>query len=288
MIDLHPGQGRHELEALVLERAKHAEPDPAKVHHLLARWSTVSRTWPLAGALCSVRVGVGSDHVEAWWCGCCLGSGTSRLTAQHGGATTTQGHDLAVAANALAQGEMYHLKAVHRGLIDAVRSPRLARAASISCPPASEIAIGAPTQLQLEAFLDRGEAIASAVDERYRRLSAAVTSDPVFEGDLLEELRAVVVDNGPTHHAAFATLHAILGSLPPIDLLRATRRKPNDMFEQHLLDVSDRSYALTITALEMAFAQEDSFIAASFRELEFSAMGSLDAINRADPPRSHR
>jgi hypothetical protein len=201
------------------------------------------------------------------------------LDAAEGGATTKQGRDAASAASVLALGAMFHLKGVNRGLVAAGRFAQLGRAASIS-GDSVETVLGPPGPAQLERLLEREEAIASAVDERYARLRPAVTSDPVFEGDLLDELRSLVIDDGPTHAAACVTLRDFLGDLASADFLRATRREAADAFEQRLLDVSDRSYRLVLAALQERLAQEDLFVAGLFRGLAVSAMEGLDEINR--------
>src|SRR5215207_2209120 len=135
------------------------------------------------------------------------------LAAEEGGATTPQGRLAAGAASGLAQGQMFHLKGVNRALVAAGRPAQLGRAALISSDSVAEIALGPPSPAQLEHFLEREEAIAEAVDERYARLRPAVTSDPVFEGDLLAELRPVIVDDGSAHAAAVVTLRDSLGGL---------------------------------------------------------------------------
>jgi hypothetical protein len=211
--------------------------------------------------------------VEYLSVGCALGHD---MEAEKGGATTTQGRNAAGAASSLAMGQMFHLKGINRGLVDAGRSVQLGRASSISGDSIAEIPLDPPSHAQLERLLEREEAIASAVDERYTRLRPAVTSDPVFEGDLLDELRFIIVDDGPTHAAAVATLRDSLGDLAPAEFLRATRREPTDTFEGRLLDVSDRSYRLIQAALQEHFASQHSF-----RGLAISAMEGLDQINRA-------
>ena len=111
----------------------------------------------------------------------------------------------------------------------------------------------------------------------------------MFEGDLLTKLRAVIVDDGPTH-LAVAGLRASLGDLAPASCLRATRREAADAFEQRLLDISDHNYGLVVTALQQQFLQKDSFVAATFRLLAVSVMmGGLDRSTtpwyaRALPP----
>jgi hypothetical protein len=201
------------------------------------------------------------------------------LEPDEGGATTAQGHDAAGAASALAQGQMFHLARINSGLANAGRSAQLGRAAAISTDAVAGIPLGPPEVAQLERLVEREEEIAAAVDWRYARLRPAVTSDPVFEGQLLDELRAVIVDDGPTHATAVAGLRDSLGDPPPPGYLRATRREAADGFEQRLLDVSDWSYALILAALGEQFAQQDFFAAGSFRSLAVSAMGGLDEVN---------
>lgn len=203
------------------------------------------------------------------------------LPAEDGGASTDQGREAAGTASSLALGAMFHLKGVNRFLVDAGRSAQLGRAASISSETVAEVALDPPTTAELAHLLEREAAIATAVDERYIRLAPAVTSDPVFEGDLLDALRSVIVDDGPTHAAALATLQDALRHLEPGDFLRATRREAADTFEQRLLDVSDRNYRSILAALQEQFVQEDFFVAATFRRFAVSAMDGLDEINRA-------
>jgi hypothetical protein len=216
--------------------------------------------------------------VECLSVSCALGYD---LEADEGGATTKQGRDAAGTASGLAQDEMFHLKGVNLGLLNAGRLAQLGRAASISSDSVADTPLGPPSLPQLQQLVAREHAIGSAVDERYTKLRPAVTSDPVFDEDLLNELRSVIVDHGPTHAAAFATLRDSLGDLTPADFLRATRRDGADAFEGRLLDVSDRSYRLTLDALQEQFAQR-----APFSALALSAMEGLDAINRVLVQRS--
>ena len=59
------------------------------------------------------------------------------------------------------------------------------------------------------------------MDGRYVRLGPAVTSNPEFNGDLLDERQSVMVGNG-SHAAAFATVRDSLGGLATAEFLRAT------------------------------------------------------------------
>jgi hypothetical protein len=150
------------------------------------------------------------------------------LPAEDGGATTQQGGDARDQGFVLAQGAMFRYKALQLALVEAGGAPELARATSISSASAAEISLGPPSLAQLERFLERAGAIASAVEERCAKLRAAVTSDPVFEGPLLEHLRAIVVEDAPTHTAALVNLRTLLPDGVPAELLRATRRQAND------------------------------------------------------------
>jgi hypothetical protein len=127
----------------------------------------------------------------------------------------------------------------------------------------------AGSSLTREQVLDELELLA------YARLTPAVTSSPVFDGDLLTELQTVIVDHGSGHAAAFAAITDPLAGLAPADYLRATRRDAADGFEQRLLDASDRAYALVIAELKDQFR-----VAGSFSSLAVSAMRVLDDINR--------
>ena len=202
------------------------------------------------------------------------------LKPEEGGAATTPGHEAAVEASELAVVAMFRLKGLNLGLAEAGRSVQLGRAASVSSPSVAEIALGPPSPAQLERFLEREEAIAAAVEERYARLRPAVTTDPVFEGELLNHLRAVVVEDGPTHVASLADLRELLRDQVPADLLRATRRETTDPFEQRLLAVSDRNYDLVLFALREQFANRDFFVARTWRALATRAMLTLDETNR--------
>ncbi len=203
------------------------------------------------------------------------------LPVEDGGETTDRGREAAGTASSLALGAMFHLKGINRVLVDAGRSAQLGRAASISSGMVAEVTLDPPSAAQLERLLEREAAIAAAVDERYTRLAPAVTSDPVFEGDLLDALRSVIVDDGPTHATALTALTDALRHLEPGDFLRATRREAADTFEQRLLDISDRGYRSILAALQEQFAQQDFFVAGTFRGFAVFAMDSLDGINRA-------
>ena len=119
------------------------------------------------------------------------------LGPDEGGPTTGPGSEAAGAAMSLARNtEMFHLEDLNLALIHASRPPQMDWAASISGAPGSDIPLGPPDLGQLQQLVAREQAIATAVDARYARLAPAVTSDPVFDGYLLNELQPVIVDHG--------------------------------------------------------------------------------------------
>ena len=200
------------------------------------------------------------------------------LEADEGGPTTDGGRDAAAAASNLAQNEMFHFKGINRALVSSGRSPRLDRAEGI--PDLSGHALPVPPdQVGLEQLLEREKAIATAVDDRYTRLAPTVTTQPVFEAELLDEWRTVIVDSGPTHLGELAELQSVLQVLAPADFLRATRRSANDSFEQRLLDTNDRTYGLVMSAVQGTF-DPDFAVAGAFRGIAVSAMMTLDDSNR--------
>jgi hypothetical protein len=159
-------------------------------------------------------------------------------------------------------------KRISFALVDAGRDAQLERAVSISSPSHPTISLDPPTKAQLEHLLNREEAIAAAVDERYKRLDAAVGPD--------DGLRSVI-EEGQTHASNLGpSLHVLGDPLAP-GVLRATRREASDSFEQRLLDISDRIYHLIVAMLR------DRFVPDSFGSLSqaVSAMFALDDANRA-------
>jgi len=198
------------------------------------------------------------------------------LGPDEGGPTTGQGSEAAGVASSLAQqSEMFHLDDLNTALVQANQHAQLDRAASIPGGPGPDIPLGPPDLAQLQQLVAREQAIATAVDARYARLAPAVTSDPVFDGDLLNELQPIIVDHGTGHAAAFAAITDPLAGLAPGDYLRATRRLAADSFEERLLAASDRGYRLIVDALKDQFAT-----AGTFSSLAVSAMRVMDDTNR--------
>ena len=207
---------------------------------------------------------------------CAFGNG---LAADEGGTATDQGREAASTAATLALSRMFHLKSLNLNLVQAGRSPQLGRADAIASASVPEIPLGPPTAQQLADFPAREDAIARAMDERYKRLEPAVTSAPVFEGDLLENVRGTIVGEGSIHATGVASLRAVVGRTPPAELVIVTGREPADAFDERLLKVSDQGYGLTLAALGHQFGETDFFAAGTFRALATDVMLGLDDVH---------
>jgi hypothetical protein len=210
--------------------------------------------------------------VEALSVSCAFGTD---LDADEGGAVTDQGRAVADAASSLAQSQMFLMKGVNLALAAAGQSPDLGRAASIDDASGASIALDPPSLPQLLQLAARERAIAAAVDARYAKLRPAVTSDPVFDGDLLGQMQSVV-EAGTTHTAGFSGLLDALSGLEPGGYLCATRRTAVGGFEERLLAVSDGCYSLLLASLQEQFGQQ-----AGFSSTAISAMDTLNTINHA-------
>ena len=197
------------------------------------------------------------------------------LPAAEGGATTDQGSAAAAAAFSLAFHEMIKFRNVNLALVDAERPPEVGRAFSIKSESGADIPLDPPSKEQLQGLVEREQAIAKAVDKLYVELAPAVTSDPVFEDGLLEQMKRLIVEDGPTHVAALEPLNS-LGNPVPDAILVVTRRATDDPFEQHLLDASDGVYRVLVATLR------DRFEPPAFgSQTPVTAMDALDAVNKA-------
>jgi hypothetical protein len=143
----------------------------------------------------------------------------------------------------LAQREMRHLRRVNGVLVRAGRRAQVGRASSIGAAGA-EVTLGPPSPAQLERLVERERDIASAVDERYARISDAVAS--------IDELFLC-----PDHVEPLSDLLRRLDSLAPSDYLRVTRRDPGDEVERTALEISDQHYRLIVATVGASFAHED-------------------------------
>jgi hypothetical protein len=197
------------------------------------------------------------------------------LDADEGGTVTDQGRAVADAASSLAQSQMFLMKGVNLALVAAGQFADLGRAASIEDPSGASIPLDPPGLPQLLQLAGRERAIATAVDARYAKLSPAVTSAPVFDGDLLSQLQSVV-EAGTTHAAGFSGLLDALSGLEPGGYLCATRRTAACAFEERLLAASDGCYRLLLASLQEQFGQQ-----AGFSSTAISAMDTLNTINHA-------
>ena len=212
------------------------------------------------------------------------------LPPEDGGATTDKGREAAAKFATIAQsGAISRMRAINLGLAEAGRAPDLRRATAVSSPSVAEIALGPPSLAEPERLLGRQQAIAAAIEERFAALRPAVTSDPLFEGRLLQHLGEVILQDGPNHSAILALVAEVLQDPVPAELLRATRREPADAFEDRLLKASDRAYRTFLLAMLSRFSVFDEhgalipnafFIGRDFQALAERILDSLDDINR--------
>jgi hypothetical protein len=155
--------------------------------------------------------------------------------------------------------------------------PQLGRASSIRRNSGSEVALGPLTLAQLERLVERERELTSAVEERYARLRPAVAPpSPLFEGDLLEDIRRAL-DPDLDHSRLPAALEKELQGIAARDYLRATPHEPGDDLEERLLDLSDHCYRLLVEIVQVWFAHEGEFFG---RSEAVDAMEALDKVNR--------
>jgi hypothetical protein len=213
------------------------------------------------------------------------------LPPEDGGATTDLGREAAAKFAMIAgTGAISRLRAINLGLAEAGRKPDLSRATAVSSPSVAEIALGPPTLAEPERLVGRQQAIAAAIEERFAALRPAVTSDPLFEGRLLQHLREVILQDGPNHSALLALVLEVLEDPVPAELLRATRREPADAFEDRLLKASDGAYRTFLLALLTRFTSifdthgalipNAFFIGRDLQALAERFLDTLDDINR--------
>jgi len=104
----------------------------------------------------------------------------------------------------------------------------------------------------------------------------AVTTAPVFSGDVLTLIQGVIED-GQGYPAVLAGYRDPLGGVPSGKVVRATRREAADDSEQNLLDTSDRAYRLLVELLGFAFSPPpDPGL------LSFSIQPAIEAMNITD------
>lgn len=187
---------------------------------------------------------------------------------------------LAQAASSIATSEMFRLRRINDALLAAGHAGETGRAAAISSPSVPEISLAPLTPEQFTDIVPREVAIGRALGERYGRLAPAVTTSPVFTGDLLPQLQQVVED-GQGYPALLASYRDALGGVPSGKVVRATRRDAADDSEQTLLDTSDRAYRLLAGLLGMAFTRpaDPAALDGSMLPAAVEAMTITDGIN---------
>ena len=191
------------------------------------------------------------------------------------GPVNDQAERLGEVAGGIALGEMFRLKRLNDVLLAAGRPGETGRAASISSDSVPEISLAPLTPEQFIDIVPREVAIGRAIGERYARLVPAVTTAPVFSGDVLTLVKDVLED-GQGYPGLLAGYREPLGSVPSGKVVRATRREAADDSEQNLLDTSDRAYRLLVELLGMAFSPPPD------GQLGFSLQPAIEAMNITD------
>jgi hypothetical protein len=195
------------------------------------------------------------------------------------GPINDQAAGLAQMASSIAMSEMFRLKRLNDALLAAGRPGETGRATSISSDSVPEISLAPLTPDQFIDIVPREMAIGRAAGERYARLAPAVTTAPVFSGDVLTLVKGVIED-GQGYPGLLAGYREPLGSVPSGKVVRATRREAADDSEQNLLDTSDRGYHLLVELLGLAFAPppDGAFLGVSIQPA-IEAMNITDGIN---------
>ncbi len=186
--------------------------------------------------------------------------------------------DAAQAAFNIAIGEMNHLRRATTALAAAGRRPSVNRAGTIAVASGAEVTLSTPDAAELRRLVERGRAIATAVDARWAELCDAVVSqEPPVAADALEQVR-FALEPCIAHSDSPAAIGEHLDGLEAEQFLRGTRRDPGDDVERALLRVGDAHYALVV-ALVRAWLGHDE-LAGELRGRAIDAMGTLNEFNR--------
>jgi hypothetical protein len=202
------------------------------------------------------------------------------LATADGGPVTESGRAAAKASKDLADAQMIRVGQLVRALSGLAPTGTFGRAREIVDAAGTTIPLDPPTREQLEHLLEREESIANAVDARYARLGPAVAVGSSGEDLFSSDLRTAVAD-GATHASAVSVLRENLADRPIADLLRATRRSASTNPERVLLQISDGTYALLLTALWNFYGDRNSDLAGTFRMMALAEMDVMNDVNRA-------
>jgi hypothetical protein len=150
---------------------------------------------------------------------------------------------------------------------DPPRDPQLDRAAAVSSASHPEIPLEPPSAAELERLLEREQAIAERIDERYVTLAAELAAS----GDLLGSL----IEGGADHVERVASLRDAIGDAPIASLIRARERTASDSLGEHLLALSNRAYRTLIGVLRDRLAPNSTVS-------QSTALDAMDTLNDAN------
>ncbi len=179
----------------------------------------------------------------------------------------------------MATREMRHLHQLNQVLTSAGRAAQVGRSSTIDGGLLPLVTPDA-TPSTIDRIVERERGIAAAVDARYARLRAAVTSTaPPISGAVLDKL-SFILDVGPDHAGALGDLEAALQALAPGGVARGTHDGAADRRHGSLLDLSDQWYGLVLAIVDAWFSHEAELGGDLFGRA-ISAMDDLNAVNRS-------
>lgn len=204
--------------------------------------------------------------------------GTDEELGAPGGAPSEQAAEVAKASLSIAVTDMRHFGSLMGLLGRAGRRPSVERPLHVLPMSGLAIPIGSLTPAHFEAFVDRQEAIASAVDGRYTRLeSDLASSKPHLGGDLASEI-SFILQTHVDHLAQVPRLVDGLAGEEPSKLLRARRWEPADDLERSLLAVSNQYYQALVAILQTRFSHQE--LGGDLFGRSQTAMTELDGCNK--------
>jgi hypothetical protein len=145
---------------------------------------------------------------------------------------------------------MFQLRRLNDVLVTAGQAGNMNRAAEVRGTP--PVAFAPLDASQLDRRLDRGYAIAAAVDRRYTVASTLLDAVADLDPDLRDSI-AGALEGGTGHAAELTSFREPLDGRPPAEYLRPVHAPASDD-ETTLQSVSQREYRLIVGLLAEHFA----------------------------------
>jgi hypothetical protein len=192
------------------------------------------------------------------------------LEESEGGASDQRGRDaIAVVMDYAKFTLMNRFRNLNAALVEAhpARDPELGRADSASSASHPAIPLEPPSAAELGRLVEREQALAERIDERYTTLAAELAAS----GDRLGAL----IEGGADHVDTVARLRDAIGDAPIASLIRARERTASDSLGEHLLQVSNRAYRTLVSVLRDRLALNSSVS-------QGTALDAMDTLNDAN------